>query len=140
VLNAQAADAGTIAIPLPVFYHDGGRPVQMRISRDAPQGNGKLDADNFHIAFILDTRTLGTVAVDVQTVSRSVSVSVKTERSGAASRFAQSLTDLRGRLEQLHYRVASIAAAVAPLRRPEHNESSSAAAEPAVPKRLDLRA
>ncbi|MBV8434256.1 MAG: flagellar hook-length control protein FliK, partial [Candidatus Eremiobacteraeota bacterium] len=120
VLNAQNADPNTIVVPLPVFYHEGGRPAQLRISRDAPQGGKKLDADNFHIAFVLDTRTLGTVAVDLQTASRSVSVNVKTEAASAADRFKDSFADLRGRLEQLHYRVASVAASVAPhVRAPE---------------------
>lgn len=128
VLNAQNADPNAIVIPLPVFYHDGGRPAQLRISRDAPNGRDKLDADNFHIAFVLDTKSLGTVAVDVQTASRSVSINVKTEGPTAAERFKETFGDLRGRLEQLRYRVASIAASVAPRARPAA-ESSEAASE-----------
>lgn len=114
VINGQTNDPNTLVIPLPVFYCEGGRPAQLRISRDAPEGGKKLDSDNFHIAFILDTKSLGTVAVDVQTASRSVSVNVKTEVQASATRFRDTLDDLRGRLEQLHYRVANIAATVAP--------------------------
>lgn len=122
VLSAQNANPNAIAIPLPVFYHEQGAPVHMHISRDAPNG-GKLDADNFSIAFILDTKTLGTVAIDVQTAGRAVSVNVKTEGAPAASRFRSTLDDLRDRLEQLRYNVANMSAAVAPHR--------SAAAPPA---------
>jgi hypothetical protein len=114
VANGQTNDPNSLVIPLPVFYYEGGRPAQLRISRDAPEGGKKLDSDNFHIAFILDTKSLGTVAVDVQTASRSVSVNVKTEVQTATNRFRDTFADLRGRLEQLHYRVANIAANVAP--------------------------
>ncbi|MBV8491705.1 MAG: hypothetical protein JO199_14360, partial [Candidatus Eremiobacteraeota bacterium] len=123
VLGAQTANPSAITIPLPLFFHESGRPVQLHVSREAPRG-GKLDADNFHIAFILDTKTMGTVAVDVQTVGRTVSVDVKTEGAPAASRFRNTLDRLRGRLEQLRYNVANIAASVAPHR--------FAAAEPAT--------
>jgi hypothetical protein len=113
-LNAQSSDPRTIAIPLPAYFYEGGDPVHMRISRDAPDGKKPLDPDNFHIAFILDTKTLGTVAIDVQTVGRSVSVDVKTQASAAAGRFSATLGDLRSRLEGLRYTVASIIAGVAP--------------------------
>ena len=115
VLNAQNVNPNTIAIPLPVFFRDQGAPVQMHVSKDAPNG-GKLDADNFSIAFVLDTKSLGTVAIDVQTAGRTVSVSVKTEGAPAASRFRSTLDDLRGRLAQLRYNVASMTAGVAPHR------------------------
>jgi hypothetical protein len=115
VLNAQNVNPNTIAIPLPVFFRDQGAPVQMHVSKDAPNGR-KLDADNFSIAFVLDTKSLGTVAIDVQTAGRTVSVSVKTEGAPAASRFRSTLDDLRGRLAQLRYNVASMTAGVAPHR------------------------
>ncbi len=115
VLNAQSVNPNTIAIPLPVFFRDQGAPVQMHVSKDAPKG-GKLDADNFSIAFVLDTKSLGTVAIDVQTAGRTVSVSVKTEGAPAASRFRSTLDDLRGRLAQLRYNVASMTSGVAPHR------------------------
>jgi hypothetical protein len=144
VLNAQNNDPSTIVIPLPAFYHENGRPAQLRISRDAPNGSGKLDADNFHIAFVLDTHSLGTVAVDVQTASRAVSVSVKTEELAAAGRFRESLDDLRGRLEQLHYRVANVSAGVAPQPRGAAGDSpardSVEAAPDRAPSNVDLRA
>ncbi|HTU71067.1 MAG TPA: hypothetical protein VMF11_12205 [Candidatus Baltobacteraceae bacterium] len=113
VLSAQSSDPRTIAIPLPAYFHDGGAPVQLRISRDAPQGKSVLDADNFHIAFVLDTNSLGTVAIDLQTVGRAVTVEVKTQAGTFADRFRSTLGDLRSRLEGLHYRVAAIGAAVA---------------------------
>jgi len=142
VLNAQNTDPSTIAIALPVFFHESGRPTQLRISRDAPDGRGKLDGDNFHIAFVLDTNSLGTVAVDVQTASRSVSVNVKTEGSSAAGRFKETLDDLRTRLESLNYRVANISAAVAPHQRAQGDVESQSVtvAAPDRTSNLDLQA
>ena len=117
VLNAQANDPSAITIPLPAFFFEGGRPAQLRINKDAPNGKGGMDADNFHIAFVLDTATLGTVAIDVQTVGRAVNVEVKTERGAAADRFKATLGDLRSRLEGLRYTVSAISADVAPTSR-----------------------
>ncbi len=113
VLSSQSNDPRTIAIPLPAYFYEGGEPVQLRISRDAPNGKNAMDADNFHIAFILDTKSLGTVAIDVQTVGRAVSVDVKTQATLAADRFRTTLNDLRSRLEGLRYRISSIGAGVA---------------------------
>jgi Flagellar hook-length control protein FliK len=115
-LNALTPDnntAAAITIPLPAYFYQGGAPAQLRISRDAPGGKNALDPDNFHIAFVLDTKSLGTVAIDVQTVGRSVSVDVKTETPRSADRFRTSLGDLRSRLEAMHYRIASMAAGLA---------------------------
>ena len=114
VLSSQSSDPRSIAIPLPAYFYDGGEPVQLRISRDAPNGKDAMDADNFHIAFILDTKSLGTVAIDLQTVGRAVSVDVKTQATPAADRFRSTLNDLRSRLEGLRYRISSIGAGVAP--------------------------
>jgi len=138
-LGAQNADPNAIVIPLPVFYRDGGRPVQLRVSKDAP-GGGKIDPDNFHIAFVLDTKTLGTVAVDVQTVGRAVSVNVKTEAAPAAGRFRTTLDDLRSRLEHLRYRVAAMAASVAPHRFGNAAEAQPAPAESDSSRVVDMRA
>jgi len=125
VLNAQASDPRAITIPLPAYFHEGGEPVQLRISRDAPNGKNAMDADNFHIAFVLDTKSLGTVAIDLQTVGREVTVDVKTQATPAADRFRTNLGELRSRLEQLHYRVAKIGADVA--------AAGAAAVKPADP-------
>ncbi len=116
VLNGQVTDPRTITIPLPAYFYDGGGPVTMQISRDAPNSKNKMDADNFHIAFVLDTKSLGTVAIDLQTVGRAVSVDVKTQATPAADRFRATLGDLRSRLEQLRYHVSAIGAGVAPPR------------------------
>ena len=115
VLNARQSDPNAMLLSVPVFFRDGGAPTQLRIARDARKG-ASLDGDSFHVAFVLDTKTLGTVAIDVQAVGREVSVSVKTERSGAAARFRSTLADLRSRLEHLRYRVSAIGADVAPVR------------------------
>lgn len=113
-LSANQQNAGTFSFSLPVYYHDGGKPAQVRISRDAESRAAKMDADNFHVAFVLDTANLGTVAIDLQTTGRTVKVDVKTENTPAAERFADTLGALRGRLEDLRYRVASAVASALP--------------------------
>lgn len=138
VLSAQNNDSRTITIPLPAYFYEGGEPVHLQISRDAPKGKNAMDADNFHIAFVLDTKSLGTVAIDLQTVGRAVSVEVKTQANVAADRFRSTLGDLRARLEGLHYRISAIGAAVAP---PAGSASAPAPTDPAAPRRLwDTRA
>ncbi len=112
-LSNSLNDARAVTIALPVFYREGGKPAQIRISRDGDGTAAKLDADNFHIAFVLDTANLGTVAIDLQTAGRAVKVDVKTEQSRAASRFSDTLSALRSRLEDLRYRVLSAGASVA---------------------------
>lgn len=111
-LNASAQAPGTIAFALPAFFHEGGKPAYLRISRDGGASRNPMDADNFHIAFVLDTANLGTVAIDVQTSGRAVNVDVKTEAAPAASAFRDGFGALRDRLEQLRYRVSSTAANV----------------------------
>jgi hypothetical protein len=89
--------------------------AHIAIDRDAPEPhNGRsLDGDNFHIAFVLDTKHLGTVTVDLQTVGRAFSLAVKTESEGSAKRFGDALGRLTERLETLRYRVNSAEASVA---------------------------
>lgn len=115
--NAQTPDA--IAFSLPVFFHDGGKPAQVRIARDGGAAAAKLDADNFRVAFVLDTAHMGTVAIDLQSSGRSVKIDVKTQAQPAAARFSETLDELRGRLERLRYRVASAGASVLPAARRE---------------------
>ncbi|MFN2450390.1 MAG: hypothetical protein ABR508_11495 [Candidatus Baltobacteraceae bacterium] len=114
-VNTAAANVqtpGTLTFAVPAFFHDGGKPAYLRISRDANGARTPMDADNFHVAFVLDTANLGTVAIDVQTAARTVKVDVKTEAVKAASAFSGTLPALRERLEHLRYRVASASAAV----------------------------
>jgi hypothetical protein len=138
VLSANAQDPATVSFAIPLFYHEGGKPAYLRIGRDSQSRGAKLDADNFHVAFVLDTAHLGTVAIDLESTGRAVKVHVKTERAAAASRFADSLNSLRSRLEQLRYRVTSAAAQAmkkeaAPITAMKHMQKHAA-------KGLDLRA
>ncbi|MEO6913780.1 MAG: flagellar hook-length control protein FliK [Candidatus Baltobacteraceae bacterium] len=112
-LLASVSDPTMLTLNLPILSGYGGQPAQIRISRDAPKAGLKLDADNFHVAFVLDTKTLGMVAIDLETVGRAVKVNVNAEHPAAADRFRNSLGDLQNRLEQLRYKVASIGAQVA---------------------------
>jgi len=128
-LNSLVQHPNTISLTLPATFYDGGRPVELRISRDADGSRGKLDADTFHIAFVLDTRSLGTVAVDLQTAGRNVNVSVKTETTSAADRFRVTLDDLRSRFEALRYRIAALSATTAPFLHVDREQSTSAHAE-----------
>ncbi len=140
VLSSNTQSPGTLSLTLPVFYHEDGKPAQIRISKDAQSRAGKLDADNFHIAFVLDTAHLGTVAIDLQTSGRTVKIDVKTEAEKSASRFTQSLDSLRKRLEVLRYRVGSTA--VSALNRTGAGAAveQSADANSAGASNLDLRA
>lgn len=114
VLAANAAaDPRTLVVPLPVFFREGGAATQLRIGRDAPGSKNAMNADNFTLGFLLDTKTLGTVAIEIETSGRAVSVKVKTERDGAAKRFREGFDALRDRFEALRYRVATMQAAVA---------------------------
>lgn len=140
VLLSQNNDPSTIAIPLPAYFYDGGKPAHIAISRDKPNGGAPMDGDNFHVSFVLDTKTMGTVAIDLQTVGRAVSVNVKTERTSTASRFRESLSDLRTRLEQLRYRVASMAADVAPPRGAKADASVSPSPVRRSKSNVDMRA
>jgi hypothetical protein len=109
-LTSNQQSPGTIAFALPVYYHEGGKAAQIRISPDAKSRAAKMDGDNFHVSSVLDTAHLGTVAIDLQTTGRTVKVDVKTEHQRAAERFSDTLSSLRSRLEDLRYRVASAAA------------------------------
>jgi len=112
-----------LTFTLPVALPGGFAQAHVRVDRDAPNGRKiPLDGDNFHIAFVLETRHLGTVAIDVVTVGRTVTLSVKTEAVVAQRVFASALSRLSARLESLRYRVAKADAAVAP---PAAAEASS---------------
>jgi hypothetical protein len=103
------------AFTVPLALPDGFANAHVRIDRDAPEGRKTpLDGDNFHIAFVLETRRLGTVAIDVMTVGRAVTLSVKTEAALAQRLFATALDRLSARLASLRYRVARADAAIAP--------------------------
>ena len=107
-LIATQQDPGTIALSIPMMFFDGGQSANVRISRDAPKDRSKrMDADNFHIAFVLDTQALGTVSIDLETVGRAVKVGVKTDRAAALDPFNTSLAELAERLEHLRYKVTS---------------------------------
>ena len=114
--QAMNATPQTMQFTLPMWLGTGYAQAQISVDRDAPQpgGSRSLDGDNFHIAFVLDTKNLGTVTVDLQTVGRAFSLAVRTENEGTAKRFAESLDRLTGRLETLRYRVNSAEATVAP--------------------------
>jgi len=115
-----------MAFTLPMWTGSGYAQARIAIDRDAPEaGNRGLDGDNFHIAFVLDTKHLGTVTVDLQTVGRAFSLAVKTESEGTAKRFAGALDRLTDRLQTLRYRVNSAEAVVA--------ARGTAAAAPATP-------
>lgn len=112
---ALAANPDGLAFAIPVTLPDGVARARVRIGRDAPERRGvPLDGDNFHIAFVLETRHLGTVAIELMTVGRAVTCSVKTEASLAQRAFAGALDGLTARLRSLKYTVAKAEAVVAP--------------------------
>lgn len=136
---ANQTDPANLVLNIPVMFYDGGQAANIRVQRDAPKKREALDADNFHIAFVLDTASLGTVAIDLETVGRAVKIAVKTDRATALDRIQTSLPDLTARLEQLRYRISSAGAGMvaAPA---QHVEPAPEAAVPQKPANLDLQA
>ena len=111
-LVAQQAQPGAWTLTVPITIEQQLYPAKIEISRDKGEGKAKdLSSDDFHIVFILDTKRLGTVAVDVHAARRAVSVSVRTERTTAAATFKAALKNLGARLEGMRYNVKSLDAA-----------------------------
>ena len=138
-LVGNQTDPSSLVLTIPVMFYEGGQAANIRVQRDAPKKRERLDADNFHIAFVLDTASLGTVAIDLETVGRTVKVGVKTDRASAVGRLQTSLPDLTARLEQLRYRVSSAAAEMA-LSPKDAQLAAAAAPAPQPSTNLDLQA
>jgi hypothetical protein len=112
--QAAAGSPQTMSFSLPMWLGSSYAQAQIAVGRDAPDTpNVPLDGDNFHIAFVLDTKNLGTVAVDLRTVGRSFALSVKTENLRTAQRFGDELSRLTDRLSSLRYQPKSVEAVVA---------------------------
>jgi hypothetical protein len=108
-----AANPDGIAFSLPLATPYGTTNAYISVKRDGPQARGvPLDPANFRIAFVLETMHYGTVAIDLVTVGRDVTVDVRTEAAPAMRAFRDALDGLTSRLEALRYRVASAGASV----------------------------
>jgi len=107
-----AANPNGIAFTIPLATEHGPASARISVSRDAPQRGAKLDGENFRIAFVLDTAHYGTVAIDLVTVGRDVTVDVRAESAPTMRVFRDALGRLTERLESLRYRVASAGASV----------------------------
>src|SRR5579884_866164 len=93
-LNAAqllAARPDGFAFTLPLATANGPANAQIRVERDAGGGGASGAAPNFRIAFVLETAHYGTVAIDVVTVGREVSVDVRTEAAPAMRAFRDAL-------------------------------------------------
>ncbi|HTJ25297.1 MAG TPA: hypothetical protein VMA36_03940 [Candidatus Limnocylindria bacterium] len=102
-----------IAFTIPLAMPGGNTNARIAIDREAPRGRGvPVDGDNFRIAFVLDTAHYGTVAIDLVTVGREVTVDLRAENGTAMRAFRDALGGLTARLETLRYRVASAQAAL----------------------------
>ena len=111
-LASQQSQPPSWTFTVPITIDQQVYPAQVKVSRDKPEGkNEPLTADDFHIAFILDTKRFGTVAIDVHAVQRSVSVAVRTDRPSAATTFKAGLAQLGERLQTMKYNVKSLDAA-----------------------------
>lgn len=139
-LVGNQTDPSSLVLTIPVMFYEGGQAANIRVQRDAPKKRERLDADNFHIAFVLDTASLGTVAIDLETVGRTVKVGVKTDRASAVGRLQTSLPDLTARLEQLRYRVSSAAAEMALSPKDAQLAAAAVAPAPQPSTNLDLQA
>jgi len=112
--QAAAGNPQTMSFSLPMWLGSGYAQAQIAVDRDAPDTpSSPLDGDNFHIAFVLDTKNLGTVAIDLRTVGRAFALSVKTENLRTAQRFGDELSRLTDRLSSLRYQAKSVEAVVA---------------------------
>ena len=109
-----AAQPNGIAFTVPLTTPHGVSNAHISVQRDAPGGRGTppVDPENFRIAFVLETAHYGTVAIDLVTVGREVTVDVRTEAAPAMRAFRDALGGLTARLESLRYRVASAGASV----------------------------
>jgi hypothetical protein len=107
-----AANPNGIAFTIPLTTQHGPASARINVSREAPRHGTKLDGENFRIAFVLDTAHFGTVAIDLVTVGRDVTVDVRAESAPAMRAFRDALGGLTARLESLRYRVASAGASV----------------------------
>nr|MDQ6924813.1 flagellar hook-length control protein FliK [Candidatus Eremiobacteraeota bacterium] len=113
--QALAANPDGLSFSIPLATQHGSANAQITVKRDAPQARGtRLDGENFRIAFVLDTAHFGTVAIDLVTVGRDVTVDVRTDSAPAMRAFRDQLGTLTARLESLRYRVASAGASVGP--------------------------
>jgi len=112
--QALAARPDGFAFTLPLVTPNGVASAKIAVRRDGADGRpGTVDNANFHIAFILETAHFGTVAIDLITVEREVSVDVRAEAAPAVRAFRDALGHLTARLEALHYRVSSAGATLA---------------------------
>lgn len=110
-LASQQAQPPAWTFTIPIAIDQQLYPAQIRVSRDKPESEGEhLTSDDFHIAFILDTKRFGTVAIDLHAVQRSVSVAVRTDRPSAATTFKSALAQLGDRLQSMRYNVKSLEA------------------------------
>ena len=113
--QALVAHPDGLSFSIPLVTQHGPANAQITVKRDAPQGRGvRLDGENFRIAFVLDTAHFGTVAIDLVTVGRDVTVDVRADSAPAMRAFRDQLGTLTTRLESLRYRVASAGASVNP--------------------------
>ncbi len=112
--QSLAANPNGLAFTIPLATPSGPASAQITIARDAPDRGraASANAANFRIAFVLETAHYGTVAIDLVTVGRDVTVDVRTESALAMRAFRDALDGLTARLESLRYRVASANASV----------------------------
>ncbi|MBV8425160.1 MAG: hypothetical protein JO349_08205, partial [Candidatus Eremiobacteraeota bacterium] len=108
-LASQQSQPPSWTFTVPVTVDQQTYPAQVQVQRDKPEGKGEqLTGDDFHIAFILDTKRFGTIGIDLHAVQRSVSVTVRTERPSAATTFKSALASLGNRLESMKYNVKGL--------------------------------
>ncbi|HZO94737.1 MAG TPA: hypothetical protein VFB22_13400 [Candidatus Baltobacteraceae bacterium] len=108
-----AARPDGLAFTVPLATANGPASAHIRVQRDPSESRAKAgEPANFRIAFVLETAHYGTVAIDVVTVGRDVTVDVRTEAAPAMRAFRDALGRLTDRLETLRYRVASAGASV----------------------------
>jgi hypothetical protein len=103
-----------IAFALPLVTPDGAQHARISVRREARQRrDGAPDGESFRIGFNLETAHLGSVAIDLVTVGREMTIDLRAENGAAMRAFRDALGSLTARLEALRYRVASAQARLA---------------------------
>jgi len=118
-LASQQMQPPVWTFTIPIAMNQQLYPAQIKVSRDKPEAEGEpLTGDDFHVAFILDTKRFGTVAIDLHAVQRAVSVAVRTDRPSAATAFKSALAQLGERLQSMRYNVKSLEAGTTRVKEP----------------------
>jgi hypothetical protein len=112
-LNAAKTSPGAIAFVLPIMSGRTTLAAQLTVHRDTSEGrNRPMDAENFRISFSLNTKRLGVVRIDIESVARMLRVTVEVQTTRAVEEVRAHIDALRDRLDSRGYRSVAMTAQV----------------------------